>query len=213
MSVIQTGSIAMLAFIFGDFFSQVVYLGPFSAVIYASAAVIVLTGINIAGLRTGTGTQKALTAVELLGVLLVAAAGFFFALPPSILSVHGRWLVTDTSRVSSSTGLAIVFVLLTFGGWNEAVYISGELRRGNKGMVSVLIGGLFVITLLYLLVNWAYLRVLGINGVSDTETVAAEVMRLAFGEAGLVAIGVLVAVSALTSANASIFTEIGRSHV
>src|SRR3546814_277438 len=100
----------------------------------------------------------------------------------------------------------MVFVLLTFGGWNEAAYISAELRRGNKGMVSVLIGGLFVITLLYLLVNWAYLRVLGINGVSDTETVAAEVMRLAFGEAGLVAIGVLVAVSALTSANASIFT-------
>src|SRR3546814_1062739 len=73
-------------------------------------------------------------------------------------------------------------------------------------LVSVLIGGVFVITLLYWLVNWAYLRVLGINGVSDTETVAAEVMRLAFGEAGLVAIGVLVAVSALTSANASIFT-------
>src|SRR3546814_6328170 len=88
MSVIQTGSIAMLAFIFGDFFSQVVYLGPFSAVIYASAAVIVLTGINIAGLRTGTGTQKALTAVEVLGVLLVAAAGFFFAPPHTIPDVH-----------------------------------------------------------------------------------------------------------------------------
>src|SRR3546814_12340076 len=103
MSVIQTGSIAMLAFIFGDFFSQVVYLGPFSAVIYASAAVIVLTGINIAGLRTGTGTQKALTAVEALGVLLVAAAGFFFAPPHTIPDVPGRGLVSATSGVSSST--------------------------------------------------------------------------------------------------------------
>src|SRR3546814_17987483 len=101
MSVIQTGSIAMLAFIFGDFFSQVVYLGPFSAVIYASAAVIVLTGINIAGLRTGTGPQKALTAVDVLGVLLVAAPGFFFAPPHPIPDVHGRWPASAPSRLSS----------------------------------------------------------------------------------------------------------------
>src|SRR3546814_3965703 len=97
----------------------------------------------MAGLRTGTGTQKALTAVEVLGVLLVAAAGFFFAPPHTIPDVHGSGLVSATSGVSSSTGLAMVFVLLTFGGWNEAAYISAELRRGNKGMVSVLIGGLF----------------------------------------------------------------------
>src|SRR3546814_16245402 len=104
MSVIQTGSIAMLAFIFGDFFSQVVYLGPFSAVIYASAAVIVLTGINIAGLRTGTGTKKAITAVEVLGVLLVAAAGVFFGPPHYIPAFHGSGLVSATEGKSVGGG-------------------------------------------------------------------------------------------------------------
>lgn len=205
MSVIQTGSIALLAFIFGDFFSQVLYLGPASSVIYAAVAVIVLTVINIAGLRTGTGTQKALTTVEVLGVLLVAAAGFFFAPAHAGPDAETGTLLT-TQGASASLGLAMVFVLLTFGGWNEAAYVSAELRRGSKAMARLLVGGLLIITLLYLLVNGAYLRALGLDGVSATETVAAEVMRLAFGEAGLIVIGVLVAISALTSANASIFT-------
>ncbi|QEC53393.1 amino acid/polyamine/organocation transporter (APC superfamily) [Anseongella ginsenosidimutans] len=206
MSVIQTGSIALLAFIFGDFFSQVIDLGPFSSVIYAAAAVILLTTINILGLKTGTLTQKMLTAAEVLGVLLVAAAGLFFAPEISAGDEGGSGLLSPSSGTSSSFGLAMVFVLLTFGGWNEAAYVSAELRRGKKTMVKVLIGGILIITAIYLLVNMAYIHSLGINGVASSEAVAGEVMRRAFGEAGVVIIGILVAVSALTSANASIFT-------
>src|SRR5690606_25098035 len=50
MSVIQTGSIALLAFIFGDFFSQVINLGAFSSAIYAAGVIVFLTGINVLGL-------------------------------------------------------------------------------------------------------------------------------------------------------------------
>lgn len=203
MSVIQTGSIALLAFIFGDFFAQVIYLGPASPVIYAAFAVIALTGINILGLRTGAGTQKVLTAVEVLGVLLVVAAGLFVS-PENGPAMDG--LFSPVSDASSSLGLAMVFVLLTFGGWNEAAYVSAELRRGNKGMVRVLIGGLLIITLLYLLVNISYLSALGMKDMSASDAVAGDLMEKAFGEAGLVTIGVLVGISALTSANASIFT-------
>ena len=61
MSVIQTGSVALLAFIFGDYVSQIYKLGEYSSVLYAAIAVAVLTGINIIGLKSGTGTQKLLT--------------------------------------------------------------------------------------------------------------------------------------------------------
>jgi amino acid transporter len=205
MSVIQTGSVALLAFIFGDYISQIYSLGEYSSVIYAVLAVTVLTGINIIGLKSGTGTQKLLTTAEVLGVVLIIIAGFFFT-PGSDQTTA---VAAADSTAAASFGLTMVFVLLTFGGWNEAAYISAELRTGKTGkrrMAKALILGIVIITILYLLVNFAYLNALGLAGVARSEAVAGDLMRVAFGETGVVLIAVLVAVSALTSANATIFT-------
>jgi APA family basic amino acid/polyamine antiporter len=103
-------------------------------------------------------------------------------------------------------GLAIVFVLLTFGGWSEAAYLSAELRDRRRGVVRTLVVGLGVITLLYLLANAAYLRGLGHAGVAASATVATDVMRHAVGGGGAALVGVIVIVAALSSANATMIT-------
>jgi basic amino acid/polyamine antiporter, APA family len=201
ISVVQTGSIAMLAFIFGDYLSQIYNVGAFSSVFYAALAIISLTLINIIGVNFGTGTQKLLTTLEVAGVLLITGVGFFFAPAPETTAV-----TANASAPVSSLGLAMVFVLLTFGGWNEAAYISGELKSGRKGMAKALVLGIIIITLLYVLVNLSYLKVLGLSGMAQSEAVASDLMQGTFGELGVVLIGTLVAISALTSANATIFT-------
>ena len=211
VSVIQTGSVARLAFIFGDYVSQIYSLGGYSSVIYAALAVVALTAINIIGLKSGTGTQKLLTTAEVLGLLLIIGAGFFFAPGASDAAATATDTAanSDAATASASFGLTMVFVLLTFGGWNEAAYISAELRTGRTGkrrMAKALILGILIITALYLLVNFAYLNALGLSGMSGSEAVAGDLMRRAFGESGVWLIGILVAISALTSANATIFT-------
>src|SRR5690606_35889542 len=113
---------------------------------------------------------------------------------------------TPVSGESGSLGLAMVFVLLTYGGWNEAAYVTSELRSGRNHMVKVLIISIVIITAVYLLINYAYIRGLGLRGIASSEAVAGDLMRNAFGDTGLVLITVLVAVSALTSANATMFT-------
>lgn len=206
MSVIQTGSVALLAFIFGDYISQVYSLGEYSSVIYAGAAVFVLTGVNIVGISFGTGAQKLLTTAEVAGVLLIIVAGFLFA--PSVAASVAASPVSSGAG-SASFGLTMVFVLLTFGGWNEAAYISSELRAGKNGkrrMAKALILSILIITALYLLVNLAYLKALGLSGMAQSDAVGGDLMRIAFGEGGVWIIAVLVAISALTSANATIFT-------
>jgi amino acid transporter len=100
----------------------------------------------------------------------------------------------------------MVFVLLTFGGWNEAAYISAEMRRGSRQIAKALITGILIITALYVLVNLAYLNVLGLEGVAASKAVAGDVMRLTFGEGAAWLIGLMVAIAALTSINATIFT-------
>ena len=201
ITVIQTGSIAFLAFVFGDYASGVVPLGPQSSVIYALIAVAVLTGLNILGVREGTRTQNILTAVEVLGVILVIGAGL--SVTPAAAAVAAA---PSTAPASSAFGLMMVFVLLTYGGWNEAAYISAELHEVQRNIVRVLVGSLLLVTFLYLAINGVYLHALGLGGAAQSSQIAADLMRKAMGEPGAVVISILVAIASLTSANASIMT-------
>lgn len=202
MSVIQTGSLALLSFIFGNYLSQIINLGNFSSEIYAAVLIIVLTGINILGVHFGSGTQKLLTIVEVLGIITIVLVGFFFN-DANQLSTE---IILRHSERSHSLGLAMVFVLLTFGGWNEAAYISSEIQSGKRQIVKSLIAGILIITTIYLLINLAYVKILGLEAMAQSDAVAADLMRITFGEQGVIIIAILVAVAAMTSANATIFT-------
>lgn len=65
---------------------------------------------------------------------------------------------------ASAYGTAMIFMMLAYAGWSDAATLSAELRAGARGIVLTLIGGMALVTVLYTLVNWAYLRVLGHAG-------------------------------------------------
>ena len=203
MAVMQTGSIALLAYVFGDYATELYSLGPHSAPIYAALAVLAFTAINIGGIRQGTGAQRVFTTLEVLGVIAVAACGIAFALPatgapPAPAQAEGGG--------NAVLGLAMVFVLLTYGGWNESAYVSAEVRGGRAPMARALILSIGIISVLYLAVNFAYLQVLGLSGMAASEAVAADLMRKVFGEGGARLVAAIVAISALTSINATMIT-------
>jgi amino acid transporter len=205
MTVIQTGSIATASYIFGNYMSRILALGPFSSAIYAAIIVALLTGLNIMGVRQGTRTQNVLTTLEVLGLVLVVIAGIAAGSAASA-DPAANTPVSD----ASSFGFMILFVLFTYGGWNEAAYVSGELRDVQRNMARVLVLSLLLVTSLYMLVNWAYLHGLGLTGTAKSQQVAADLMQRAFGESGAQVMSLLVAIAALTTANATIFTG-GRS--
>ena len=206
IAVVQTGSVALLAFVFGDYASQLLPAGQYSSGVYAALAVVVLTALNVAGVRQGTRAQNLLTAVEVFSLLLLIAAGFLLISPAAAESGGATLLAPAPAESRPALGLALVFVLLTYGGWNEAAYVSAEIEGSRRNMAWALLLSIGVITALYMLVNWAYLRGLGVEGVARSEAVAADLMRRAAGERGAQFVSLLVAVSALTSANATIFT-------
>jgi amino acid transporter len=201
-SVITTGSIALLAFVFGDYMQQAWPLpglpAPWGPLVYACAVIAILSLVNLRGLRSGAATQAWLTLAEVAGLLLIAAAAALFADPAPD---PARTAPAITGTVSF--GMAMVFVLLTYGGWNEAAYISAEVRDGPRNMVRALMLSILIITTLYLLVTWACWKTLGMQGMAASETLAADVMRKTVGSGGEKAISLLVAVSALTSINAT----------
>jgi amino acid transporter len=205
MTVIQTGSIALLAFVFGDYAAELLGRGTWASPLLAASAVLVLTGLNAAGIRQGRTAQNVLTLVEVCGLGLVIAAGLLLAAPGAAAQAP------PAQSGSATLGLAMVFVLLTFGGWNEAAYLSAELR-GPQSMSRALVLGIGVITLLYVLVNVVYLKGLGLEGIAAADAVAADLLRRAAGQAGAVALSLLVAFAAFSSVNATIITGARSSY-
>lgn len=200
--VIQTGSIALLAFVFGDYATELWSLGPYSPSLYAALAVAGLTALNIVGVRQGKHVQRGLTVATIIGLFVLIVAGFFL-IPDSAASAAAP---TSSGGGTGSFGMAMVFVLLTYGGWNEAAYLSAEVRDLRRNMTWGLFASLGLITGLYLLVNWAYLHGLGLAGMADSQVVAADLMRAALGAPGAQLISLLVVAAALSSTNATIFT-------
>lgn len=195
-TVICTGSIALLGFILGDYFTRLFSLGAYSSAVYAALAVVLLTLINLLGLRSSSRLQNALTMLEISGVVLVAVAGMTLEVTAPVIA--------DVSGDSAGAfGLAMVFVLLTFGGWNEAAYVSAEVRGGPTALVRTLLTSIGIITLLYLLFVGGILHGLGFEQLKASEAVGVDVIERAFGPLGGQLIGVIVAIAALTSMNST----------
>jgi basic amino acid/polyamine antiporter, APA family len=199
MTVIVPGSITLFAFLFADYASQILKLGEHSNAVYAAALIVILTGINIIGLSAGKWTQNLLTLIEASGLVLVIVVGFAFPV--------GEVPAASASGSSQGAfGLAMVFVLLTYGGWNDAAYLSAEIKDGKRNIVRALMYGLSIIAVLYILVGFAYINGLGMAGLSKAQAPAAELMQRAFGAGGVALISAIVAVAAITSANATMLT-------
>jgi amino acid transporter len=199
-TIINTGSIALLAFVFGDYMSTLVNLGTYSSALWALLIVLVLTAVNLAGIHASSRMQTWLTVTEVIGLLAVVVAGFWVDAPASGAI---QWFAQ--APAPTQWGLCLVFVLLTFGGWNEAAYISAELKGGPRSMVWVILASMAALTVIYLLVNIALLLGLGLSGLSQSKTAAADLLGLAFGPWAQKALGLFVAIAALTSINATMF--------
>ncbi|MDZ4875741.1 MAG: Serine/threonine exchanger SteT [Chroococcidiopsis cubana SAG 39.79] len=198
MTVVQTGSIALLAFVFGDYASRILGLGTFSASVYAAGAIALFTTLNIFGLQQGKRTQNLLTVATVLGLLLIVIIGIAFATPTSIPATE--------STNSGGWGLAMLFVLLSYGGWNEAAYISAEIQNRQRNIVRSLLWSIGIITVIYFLVNLAYLKGLGLEAMGQSQAVAADLMQQALGDRGAIIISLLIVIASLGSLNATIFT-------
>lgn len=197
LAVIQTGSIALVGFIFGDYAQALLPLGSQGPTIYALVAVAVLTAVNMGGATLGARTQAVLTVFLAISVTVLAIAG---------LGMEGDPGAPAAGSTTTVAGLAMVFVLYTFGGWNEAAYVAGELKDVRRGMVRVFLIGIALVTLLYLAINVAYLRVLGLDRLAESSAAGADLATATLGgTAGLLVAG-LVALATLTTMNAAIFT-------
>jgi amino acid transporter len=203
MTVIVAGSIAVFAYLFGDYMSRIVNLGSHSSAIWAALVVGGLTLVNYAGIREAKVTQNLFTVLEVGGLVLIVVTGLILApdVPPVAVAAAGAG---QPWYMGAGIGSAMVFVLFTYGGWNDAAYISAEVRDREKNMARALLCSIGLVTVLYVLVNIAYLKGLGYYAMAHSDAVAADLLKNVLGTTGEKLISFMIAVAAFTSVNGSI---------
>lgn len=200
LAIVRPGDIVVLAFAFATYartlWDPLAGSGfPWTQHVYAITAVVTLTTINVLGVREGKWTQNLLTVIKALGLLfIVAVAAFAGSATP----------VATVGEIPLS--LAFIFVLFTYGGWNEMAYVAAEVKNPGRNIVRALVLGTLAVTLLYLLVNGAFLAALGFDGLRASEAVAADTINRVWPDAGGRLIALLVCLSALGAVNGLIFT-------
>jgi amino acid transporter len=177
---------------------------------FAAGSVVVLTALNLAGVIFGKVTQNLLTCVKVLGLTAIFLVGMWWGGERS-------WSAAESPQ-NMSYGLAMVFVLYAYGGWNDAAFVAAEVRNRGRNMPLALLAGNLGIMLIYLLVNVAYLWGLGIDGVRGSFAPAADMLTKLVGPWGGRVMSLLVMLSALGAINGLIFTgsriyvSLGKDH-
>ena len=195
--IIRPGDIALWAFIFARY-ARKLYPFAHSYQIYATSVVVVLTVINILGVKEGKWTQNLLTVIKTLGLLAIIVAG--------LLAPNVPQDVEPAAFTMGGLELALILVLYTYGGWHEMAYVAAEVKRPQRNIVRAMVIGTIAVTVLYVLVNGAFLHALGHARMAASEAVAVETVAVVFPEIAGKAISVLICISTLGAANGLVFT-------
>jgi APA family basic amino acid/polyamine antiporter len=230
-AVIQSGSIAALAFVFAEYATQIVRLPEASESLaritfhlpllgdilpfkelgvkgLATGVILLLTVVNYVGVRFGGLVQNIFSIAKMAAMLGLAAAVLM------IPGVGQFTNLTSDSGIIRPSGLAwwaamaaaLQGAFWAYDGWHKITYIGSELKSPQRDLPRSLIFGILLVTGLYLLMSAIYAFVLPIDEMARSKLVAADVAERCFAGGGRW-IAVAVMLSTFGAANAVILTS------
>lgn len=234
-AVIQTGSIASIAYVFGDYTQYFVTLPrfapeleqsvtfyiPFIGTIFPLAnigvklvtigAISLLTGVNYLGVRFGGIVQGVFTTLKLAAMAFLIVAAFTYS-GGSVAN-----FVTDApnSPAASASGIGLIFLLVTglagafwtYDGWNSITYIAGEIKNPNRTIPRALFIAMMIVITTYVSINLAYLYVMPVEAMAKSTLVASDVAKIVMGAIGGTFIAAAVMISTFGTTNGTILAS------
>ena len=190
--VINSGALAAVAEIAARYAVdligvEVTLIGPL-----AIAFILAFTVVNYFGIRPGAIAQNIFTLAKLAG-LAVLIVGGFFAEPASTGAVSSSGPGPGLFESLRLVGLALIPVMFATGGWQNANFVGGEVRDARRTLPRAILLGVGIVVTVYIAVNAAYLRALGVDGLAASVAPAADTMRIVAGAWGaqLISVGIV----------------------
>jgi basic amino acid/polyamine antiporter, APA family len=175
--IMNTGSMAGLAFTFSSYMN---HLMPVNETIMSIAIVIIVTIINIFGIKNSEIFTSIFTTLKVIGIICIVIAGAFFASNYTLANgsiVKGALQLsppTAPDNISKAIAIALVGVLWSYGGWQHTSYLSGEAKNPKKNIPLAMFIGALVVTICYVTVNIAYLNLLPVDTFANSKAVASD---------------------------------------
>jgi len=228
-TVIQTATISSLAYVFAQSLNSIIPIPEifsslkefniggvffpfqdFGVKLVAILLILLLTGLNISGLKSGAGTSKAILLLVFTGLLVIVFFGLTSSVhtPANFLNVGE---LTAGAVTFSSFFTAMLAAFWAYQGWVSVGFIGGEVKDPTRNIPKGIVMGVFVVIFIYLLVNVTYLTLLSIPQLEQihaagNQIAAVEAVRSFWGTGGVLFISLLILVTTLGCTNASILT-------
>ncbi len=184
--MIETGAIAAVSLTFAEYTLRLVGRGGEGALPLAVVAIVVVGAINALGVKPGSRVLNIFVVLKVVALGVLIGAGLFLPAAGSPVAPAG----TDSGAAgvgglpAMALGAALIPVMFSFGGWQNVNYVAEEIREPRKNLPRSLVFGTTVVVLVYVLVNWIYLKTLGHAGLAATLTPAADSARALMGPMG-----------------------------
>ncbi len=228
-AVIQTATISSLAYVLTQSLNSIITIPEilpslhdftiggiffpfqdFGIKLTAILVIMLLTLLNMSGLRSGAWTGKAIFFVVCAGLAVIIIAGLTNDSPRPDSFMNVRELGNGTVTISSFY-TAMLAAFWAYQGWVSVGFIGGEIKDAKANIPKGIAIGVFVVIVTYLLVNLAYMRVMSIPELvqvheAGNQIAAVEVIRNLWGSGGVLFISLLILVTTLGCLNASILT-------
>jgi len=165
-----------------------------------------LAGANVIGVRWGAMIQNITVFAKLTTLLIVTALAAFAA--PQVVAEASMSNAADPGGVAVAPLLfaGLVPALFSFGGWQHALWIGGEVKNPKRNVPLAIVAGVLIVIVVYLLANWAYFALLGYGGVVGSKALAADAVSVVWPDIGARMVAAAVAFSAFGVLNAQLLS-------
>lgn len=210
--IIRPGNVGAIAFVFAAYAMKLVMpdtpadqdSGAAKAAysvapaLLAAGAITLLTLTNLLGLHIGKWTQNVLTLLKVAGLAVIILVALTLTPPENDAAAKPTG--------GGNLGVALIMVMFAYGGWSDMSYVAAEVRNPAKNITRALLLGTLAVTAIYVVINFAFARGLGLAGFLSSGGVASDVLSARFGPWGARGISLLICISCLGAMNGMIFT-------
>jgi APA family basic amino acid/polyamine antiporter len=195
----HSGIIAAISLVFAHYAQVFVPLDEAGASVTAIASILVLSAVNLLGVRHGSTLQALFTAGKLLAIGLVIVMGFALGGAPDAALRAGSAPGGAGANSFHDFALALAAGLFAYGGWHMVTYSAGETVNPRTTIPRALAIGTAIVTACYIALNAAYLYVLPLATVTRSQRIAADAANAVLGSGGERVMAALVTFSAFGS--------------
>lgn len=199
LTVIVSGALAAIALVFSSYVNSIFPMSDSSKLILSLAIIILLSIINVLGVKIGNAFASVVTTTKLIGIFAVIIIGI--GLGHETIDMNFDFqnfhsIAHPQLNFFSALGLACIGVFFSYGGFHHASYLAGEVKDVKKTLPRAMIFGTLIVMAVYVSINVAYLKLLPVEQIAASDKVASTAVSTVLSY-GSILIAILIAVSTL----------------